>query len=181
MIPRRSHKQDLSRQFKINERIFAPQVRVLDNEGKQVGIMPTREALEKARELELDLVEITAAANPPVVKIIDFNKFLYQLDKKKQEEKKKAKSSELKEVRLGPFMGDNDLETMAKRARTFLEEGNKVKFVVEFRGRQVTHPEFGYKILEKTFEKISDIAKIERDPKLEGKKLITIVMPERKK
>lgn len=181
MIPRRSHKQDLSRQFKINERIFAPQVRVLDNEGKQIGIMPTREALEKARELELDLVEITAAANPPVVKMIDFNKFIYQLEKKKAEEKKKAKSSEMKEVRLGPFMGDNDLDTMVKRARTFLEAGDKVKFVVRFSGRQITHPEFGYKILEKAFEKIADIAKIEREPKLEGKQLITFVMPERKK
>lgn len=142
--------------------------------------MPKNEALARARALEVDLVEIAPNAQPPVVKLVDFRKFLYQLEKKKQEEKRKTKVTETKEVRLGPFMGDNDLDVMARRARVFLEDGNKVKFVVKFSGRQITHPEFGYKILEKIFAKIDDTAKVERQAKLEGKQLSLIVSVERK-
>lgn len=175
-----NRKQDFSRSFRINERISAITVRVLDNENKQVGVMPKSEALDKARELELDLVEIAPAANPPVVKIVDFNKFLYQLEKKKQEEKRKTKTTEIKQVQLGPFMGENDLDTMARRARNFIGEGDKVKFIVKFRGPQMRHPEFGYKTLNKIFERIKDISKIEREPKMEGKQLSMIVSPDKK-
>ncbi len=167
--------------YKLNERISAPTLRVLDAEGKQVGILPRAEALQLAREQELDLVEISGSANPPVVKIVEFNKFLYQVEKKKREEKRKAKVSETKEVRLGPFMGAADLENMRQRAQGFLEEGDKVRLVLKFRGRQIIHPEFGHEILQKMIAGLSEVSKVERDPKLEGKQIIAIISPERKK
>jgi len=167
--------------YRINERIQAPELRVLDSEGKQIGVLSKAEALAKAQEEGLDLVEIAAGAKPPVAKIIDYKKFLYQQAKKKQEEKRNAKNTETKEVRLGPFMDDHDLQIAANRATTFLENGDKVKFVVKFRGRQITRPEFGYQIVQKITEILRPISKIEKEPKLEGKQLMVIVSPERKK
>lgn len=182
MIKRFHKRQDTQTvYYRTNERIQAPQLRVLDSEGKQVGVLSKEEALQRAREEGLDLVEIAAQANPPVVKIIDYKKFLYQQAKKKQEEKRNAKTTETKEVRLGPFMDDHDLQIAANRATTFLENGDKVKFVVKFRGRQITRPEFGYQVVQKITDILSPISKIEKEPKLEGKQLITIVSPERKK
>lgn len=138
-------------------------------------------ALSHARELGLDLVEIAPMAKPPVAKIIDFNKFLYQEQKKKREERKKTRVSETKEVRLGPFISENDLQIMAKRAREFLEEGNKVRLVVKFKGRQITRTEFGYAVISKMCSLLEDIAKIEKEPRMEGKQLVAIVSLERKK
>lgn len=174
------HKPDTKNIYRINDRIWAAQLRVLDSEGKQIGILSKQEALDKAKEQELDLVEIASQAVPPVAKIIDFNKFLYQESKKKQEEKKKAKISETKEVRLGPFMSDNDLQVMVSRARGFLGDGDKVRIIVKYVGRQITHPEFGHQILQKMLAALEDISKVDRQPKLEGKQLITIISPERK-
>src|SRR5688572_24731538 len=114
--------------------------------------MPKYEALQKAKDEGLDLVEVATHANPPVAKIIDFKKFLYQEEKKKREEKKKAKVSETKEVRLGPFMSDNDLQVMVRRGREFLEDGDKVRLVVKFKGRQITRTEFGYQVVNKFVE-----------------------------
>lgn len=176
---KRFHKQE-NKFYRINERIFANELRVLDNEGKQIGVLSKFEALKKAREEGLDLVEIASQAKPPVAKIVDFNKFLYQEAKKKQEEKKKTKVSETKEVRLGPFMSQNDLSTMVERARGFLEGGNKVKFVVKFVGRQIIKTNFGFDLLNKVFKELENISKVDRMPKLEGKQLIAIVSPERK-
>ena len=167
--------------YRVNERIFAVTLRVIDFEGKQIGLLTKAQALEKARELGLDLVEIAPKANPPVAKIIDFKKFLYQEEKKKREEKRKSKGSETKEVRFGPFMNDHDLEVMVRRAREFLEDGNKVKLVVRFAGRQITHPEFGQNILEKAIGQLSEISKIDREKHFEGRQLIVILSPERKK
>lgn len=167
--------------YRTNERIFASTLRVLDSEGKQIGMLSRFEALNKAREKSLDLVEIAPNSSPPVAKIIDFKKFLYQQEKKKKEEKKKSKASETKEVRLGPFMDDHDLNVMIRRARDFLRNNDKVRLVVKFIGRQIAHPEFGKEILNKTINALSDISKIERDPHFEGKQLITIVTPERKR
>ncbi len=167
--------------YRINERITASELRVLNALGEQIGVMSRNEALTKAREEELDLVEIAASAKPPVVKIIDFNKFLYQESKKKQEEKKKAKVSETKEVRLGPFMSSNDLQVVVRRAKEFLEDGDKVKLVLKFKGRQITHPEFGHAIIGRTIEALSAISKVDREARLEGKQLIAVISPERKK
>ena len=181
MIKRHKRSQDQKKFYRRNERIAARELRVLDSDGKQIGILDRFAALHKARELGLDLVEIAPMAKPPVAKIVDFNKFLYQEEKKKREEKKKAKVSETKEVRLGPFISDNDLKVMVKRAREFLVEGDKVRFVVKFRGRQVTRPEFGFATARKAIESLNDISKVERDPHMEGRQLVAILSFERKK
>lgn len=181
MIKRSKKRQNNRKFYRVNERIFSSTLRVLESNGKQLGILSRFDALSKARKLGLDLVEIAPNAKPPVVKIIDFKKFLYQEEKKKKEERKKSKASETKELRLGPFMNDHDLMVVLKKAREFLGDGNKVKFVVKFAGRQITHPEFGERILEKTIEYLSDISKIEREKHFEGKQLITILSPERKR
>jgi len=175
------HNQQQQVFYRTNERIFAKQLRVLDSEGKQIGVLSKEDALQKARELLLDLVEVAPTANPPVAKIIDYKKFLYQQEKKKREEKKKAKTSETKEVRLGPFMDDHDLDVMTRRAREFISDGNKVRLVVKFQGRQITHPEFGQQILQKVLASLADVSKQERDPRFEGKQLITTISPEKKR
>lgn len=180
MIKRFKRRQENTPYFRTNERIFASQLRVLDTEGKQIGILSKFEALTKARELGLDLVEVAPRAKPPVARIIDFKKFLYQQAKKRRDEKKKAKVSETKEIRLGPFMNDHDLNVMIRRAREFLGNNDKVRLVVRFSGRQIVHPEFGQQILKKMLNAVEDIAKIERDPHFEGKQLISLLTPEKK-
>lgn len=181
MRKRHKRKQSTRKFYRVNERIFAPRLRVIDSEGKQIGVLARNEALEKAKTGELDLVEIAPKANPPVAKIIDFKKFLYQEKKKKREEKKKSKASETKEVRFGPFMNDHDFQVMVKRAREFLEDGNKVKLVLRFAGRQITHPEFGNKVISQALDELSDVSKIEREKHFEGKQLIAIVSPQKQK
>jgi len=176
-----NRQQNIRFSYRINERIHAPSLRVLNAVGEQVGIMTREEALSLAQDQELDLVEIAAQAKPPVAKVIDFNKFLYQESKKKQEEKKKAKVSETKELKLGPFMSSNDLQVVVRRGRGFLQDGDKVKLVLKFRGRQITHPEFGHAIIRRTIEALSDISKVDREARLEGKQLIAVISPERKK
>jgi len=180
LIKRYKRHEDNRKFYRVNERIYALSLRVLDAEGKQIGILSKFEALEAARSQGLDLVEIAPMAKPPVAKIVDFKKFLYQEEKKKREEKKKTKASETKEVRLGPFMSENDLGVMIRRAREFLENGDKVRLVVFFSGRQITHPEFGHKVLDKTIADLSDISKVERERRLEGRKLIVLVSPDKK-
>jgi translation initiation factor IF-3 len=181
LIKKHKRKQEQRKFYRTNERIYAQELRVLDSEGKQIGILSKYDALQKARELELDLVEVAPTAKPPVARIIDFKKFLYQEEKKKREEKKKAKVSETKEVRLGPFMSDHDLQVSIRRGREFLEDGDKVRLVLKFRGRQITHPEFGYETIKKVVQALGDISKLERDPRMEGKQLVALISAERKK
>jgi translation initiation factor IF-3 len=180
LIKRSKFKQQEKR-YRINSRIFASPLRLLDNEGKQIGVVSKDEALRLAQEQELDLVEIAATAKPPVAKLIDFNKFLYQQAKKKQEEKKKAKSSETKEIRLGPFMSDNDLQVMIRRGREFLEDGDKIRLVVRFRGRQITRSEFGKGVINKVVDALADISKIDREPHFEGRQLVAMLSVEKGK
>lgn len=157
--------------FRKNYQIRASEVRVIDDKGEMVGILPIKEALQKAEELEIDLVEIAPLAKPPVAKLIDYSKFLYQLKKKKQEEKKGAKSSETKQIRFGPFIGEHDLDIKLKKAKEFLEEGNKVKFTVRFTGRQMGHQNIGREKLEIVLEKLGEMAKVEREIKMEGRQM----------
>ena len=181
MIRRFSKKRQDNRKFyRINERIFASSLRVLDAEGKQIGVLSRFEALQKAKELGVDLVEIAPMASPPVVKIIDFKKFLYQESKRKNEEKKRSKVSETKEIRLGPFMNDHDLKTMIRRGTGFLEDNDKVRLIVKFMGRQIAHPEFGQETMRKVIDSLSGMSKLEREPHFEGKQLIAILSPEKK-
>jgi translation initiation factor IF-3 len=177
---KKGNKQQEKR-YRINSRIFASPLRVLDNEGKQIGVLSKDEALRLAQEQELDLVEVAPTAKPPVAKIIDFNKFLYQLAKKKQEEKKKAKNSETKEIRLGPFMSDNDLQVMVRRGREFLEDGDKIRLVVRFRGRQITRSEFGKGVVNKVIESLSDISKVDREAHFEGRQLVAMLSADKGK
>lgn len=161
--------------YKRNEQIRAKEVRLIDHEDKQIGVMSIEEAFALSREKELDLVEIAPQAQPPVVKIIDYSKFLYQLSKKKKEEKKNTKTSQTKQIRFGPFIGDHDLEIKIKRAKEFLEEGDKVKFAVKFAGRQITKKELGEKVLLRILEELSEVAKQEREMRMEGRQLVVIV------
>jgi translation initiation factor IF-3 len=174
-------RQDTRKFYRINERIFASQLRVLDQEGKQVGVLTRLEALQKARELEVDLVEVAPMANPPVARLINFKKFLYQESKKKNEEKKRSKVSETKEIRLGPFMNDHDLGTMIRRGTEFLKDNDKVRLIVKFMGRQIAHPEFGQETMRKVIDALGSLSKLEREPHFEGKQLIAILSPERKR
>jgi translation initiation factor IF-3 len=179
LIKKSKHQQE--KRYRLNDRIFAAQLRVIDAEGKQIGVLSRNEALQMARDQGLDLVEIAPQAVPPVAKIIDFKKFLYQQEKKKREEKRKSKVSETKEVRLGPFMSDNDLQVMIRRGREFLEEGDKVRLVVKFKGRQITRSEFGREVISKVIGALSDISKVDRDPHFEGRQMIALLSVEKGK
>jgi translation initiation factor IF-3 len=161
--------------YRKNYQIRASEVRVLDDKGEMVGIMPLKEALQKAEEMELDLVEIAPLAKPPVAKLIDFSKFLYQLKKKKQEEKKGAKSSETKQIRFGPFIGEHDLDIKMKKAKEFLEDGNKVKFAVRFTGRQMGRQDAGREKLQMVIEKLGELAKVEREMRMEGRQMTMMI------
>ena len=178
MIRRFSKKrQDTRRFYRINERIFASTLRVLDQEGKQIGVLSRSEALKKAKEMQVDLVEIAPMANPPVVKIISKEDAERMLEALKNEEKKRSKVSETKEIRLGPFMNDHDLKTMIRRGTGFLDDNDKVRLIVKFMGRQIAHPEFGKTIMQRVVDALSGMSKLEREPHFEGKQLIAILSP----
>ena len=164
-----------------NHHIRFPQVRVLAERGESLGIMSSQEALQKAREAEKDLVVITEKAKPPVVKIIELSKFKYQLQQKKAEQRKSAKGQELKEVRFTPFMGEADFETRLKKVKQFLEKGNKVRLSLMFKGRSITKKEAGFEVFNRIIDQTQEIAKVEIEPKMMGKKLIGQLTPEKKK
>lgn len=160
---------------RINNQITGLNFRVLDAEGKQIGIFDRYTALKMAEENGIDLVEISGNAVPPVVKLIDYNKFLYQLKKKKQEEKKKTSVSETKEIRMRPFIGDHDLDIKLSKAREFIQDGDKVRFVVKFSGREITKKNIGEELMKRIFHKLSDVAKIEREAHMEGRQLVSLI------
>lgn len=152
-------------------------MRLIGSDGKQIGVIPLEEALKQAREKELDLVEIAPNAKPPVAKLIDYKKFRYEENKKEQESKKNARNSEQKEIRLSPFMGEHDLDTRIKKGREILEDGDKIKAVVKFSGRQLSRKQFGFEILKSFVAGVGDIGKIEREPRMEGKQLTVYLSP----
>lgn len=166
------------KQYKVNSSIVAKEVRLLDVEGKQVGVMGKDEALDYALGQGFDLVLIGEGATPPVAKIIDFKKFLYQEKKKENVAKKGQKNSGIKELRVGgPFAGVADVAVRLRRAEAFLKEGYNVKIVVKFSGRQMAHPEFGHKIINEFKTKLAGIGKVERDTRFEGKQLVVTFGP----
>ena len=151
----------------------------MDGEG-QKGVMPTEQALDLARSLGLDLVEISATSDPPVTKIMDFGKYRYEQQKKaKEQRKKQAQQGELKEVRFRPRTDDHDYEFKLKHAREFLEKGNKVKAWVQFRGRDIIYKDRGLAVLERFIEDLSDIAKVDQPPLMEGRRMVTMLTPEK--
>lgn len=155
-------------------------MRLLDETGKQIGIVSKEEALRMARTEEKDLVEIAPNAVPPVVKLINFKKFKYVEEKRKREQKKSIKNVSLKGIRLTPFIADNDFKTRMGKGEVFLNEGNQLKIVVNFIGRQITHKNFGYQVIQKAISYFGDKAKVVKEPHFEGKMLVTILAPHKK-
>ncbi|HBQ51191.1 TPA: translation initiation factor IF-3 [Candidatus Daviesbacteria bacterium] len=156
--------------YRLNENIQAPNLRVIDPEGKQLGVITRLEALEKAKELELDLIEIAAQADPPVARIFDFQKFRYE-ESKKDRGAKKGGEGGLKELWLSPRIEEHDLKVRLDHTRKFLEEGYKVKLTVKFKGREMAHPELGHRVLQEVMELLGDKAAVEGEPKFEGRRL----------
>lgn len=163
--------------YRINYQITAPTIRLLDETGKQIGIVNRQDALRRAQIEEKDLVEIAAKAKPPVVKLIDFKKFKYLEAKREREIKRSAKKVDIKELRLSPFMGDHDFQTKISQAQSFLKNGNQLKIKVPFRGREISHKEFGYNIINKAIDRLKECSKVIRTPYFEGKTLISLLMP----
>jgi len=162
---------------RINERIRAPQVRVIDADGKQLGILTSRQANDIARSRDLDLVEVAPLANPPVCRIIDYGKYKYEQSKREGEARKRQKTADLKGIRMRPRIDEHDLMTKVGHARKFLAEGDKVKVTMLFRSREASHPEFARKSMDRLAEEVKDVGQIERPPVLEGRQMIMILSP----
>jgi len=167
----------ITKDFRVNEEIRAKEVRVIDSEGVQLGIMPAREALRLAEERQLDLVEVAPAAKPPVCRIMDIGKYKYEQSKREKEARKKQKIVNIKEVKLRPNIEDHDFDVKAKNAIRFLKDGDKVKATIIFRGREIVHTQLGQKLLNRLAEYLGEFSTIERQPKLEGKNMIMILAP----
>jgi translation initiation factor IF-3 len=161
----------------VNQQIRVREVRLIDDEGNQLGILPIQEALQLAFERNLDLVEVAPNAVPPVCRLLDYGKFQYEKQKKDREARKAQKIIEIKEIRLRPRTGEHDLDTKVRQAVSFLEDGSKVKVAVRFRGREITHPEIARDQLSEFSEKVGDAAIIELQPLMEGRNLFMLLSP----
>ncbi len=166
-----------SKEVLINEAIRAKEVRVIDTDGAQLGIMPLNDALKAAAAKNLDLVGISPNANPPVCKIMDFGKYRFEQAKREKEAKKNQKVTEVKEIRLGLSIDTHDFETKGNHAKKFLQEGNKVKVSIRFRGREFGHPEIGKDIMDRFAEYCSDVASVEKPSKMEGRNMLMFLAP----
>lgn len=163
----------------MNERIRAKEVRVIDEEGKQLGIMPPLEALKVARSQGLDLVEVSPTANPPVCRIINYGKYLYQLNKRQHEARKHQKSIELKEVKLRPRTSEHDFGVKRNHIIRFLQEGSKVKATIMFRGREMAHRDIGWKMMQRLIDDLAEVGMVETRPRQEGPNLTAILAPKK--
>jgi translation initiation factor IF-3 len=155
-------------------------VRLVDPDGKQLGIKPLPEALHIARELDLDLVEVAAQANPPVCRIMDYGKFKFDEAQKAKESRRKSSNFSIKEMKYRPKIGQGDFDTKTRKVLHFLGEGHKVKITIMFRGREMTHPELGKQILDKVAERATHLAKVEAAPKLDGRNMIMVLAPDKR-
>lgn len=167
--------------LRINEQIRVREVRLIDDKGDQKGIVPTIEALKMAREQELDLVEVAPQANPPVCKILDYGKYRFEQEKKLRDSKKNQKQLKLKEIRMQPKIGSGDLDFKSKHVQEFLNEGNKVKVTIRFRGRELAHTELGYDVLKEVLKRLDDEYVIEKQPAMEGRFMSMTLSPKTKK
>ena len=165
----------IKQELPINGQIRAKEVQLIGDQGEKVGVIPLREALEKAEEKNLDLVLVAPNANPPVCKIMNYGKYKFEQAKKEKEAKKKQKVLEIKELRVTPNIEEHDFGFKSKNARKFLEDGNKVKITVRFRGREVNNSKAGEVVLEKFIDVLSDISVVEKKPKLEGRNMFIIL------
>lgn len=171
---------DNNKGTRINEQIRVREVRLIDDEGNQKGIVPTLEALKMAKERELDLVEVAPTANPPVCKILDFGKYRFEQEKKLRDLKKNQKVLKLKEIRMQPKIGSGDLDTKAKHVQEFLDEGSKVKVTIRFRGRELAHTELGYDVLKEVTNRLTSAYVIEKPAAMEGKFMSMTLSPKAK-
>lgn len=160
---------------RINENITVERVRLIDEEGEMLGVFPTKAAIEKAYDAGLDLVEVSPNADPPVCKILDYGKYKYEQQKKANEARKKQKTIDVKEVKIRPGIEDHDYQVKMKNARRFLENGDKVKVTMRFRGREMAHQDIGMAVLERMKKELEELSKVELQPKLEGRQMIMIL------
>ncbi len=169
-----------SQKPRTNNRIRVPEIRLIDESGAQLGVIKTEEALKMAVSKSLDLVEVAPLARPPVCKILDYGKYVFDANKRMRGLKKNSKSSKLKEVRMQPKISIHDLTFKTKAVQSFLSEGNKVKVSIRFRGREFIHPELGTQVLKKVLEILSIPVKIEKEPSMEGRMMTMLLSPEKK-
>ena len=160
-----------------NELIQSPKVRVIDENGENLGVMFTREAIEQAAEAGLDLVEISPNADPPVAKFLDIGKFKYEAQKKANLARKNQKTQEIKEIKMRPNIDDHDYDVKMRKVRDFIGEGDKVKITLRFRGRELAHGELGMRLLQRVQGDVSETAKVEQHPRMEGRQMLMVLSP----
>ena len=165
------------KEVSINWEIKAPEVRVIDPDGKQVGVLPVKEAIRIAEERGLDLVEVAPNSQPPVCRIMNYGKYKYQQSKRTQEARKHQTVIRIKEVKVRPRTEEHDFQFKLRHVKRFLDEGNKVKISILFRGREIAHPEFGKELLNRFVEGVKDVIVIEQSPRLEGRNMVMILAP----
>jgi translation initiation factor IF-3 len=162
---------------RVNEDIRVPQVRLIDQDGEMLGVMSARDAIQRAYSVGLDLLEISPNADPPVCKILDFGKFKYEQQKKKNEAKKRQKVIEIKEIKVRPNIDENDYQVKLRAMKTFIEEGDKVKVTLRFRGREMAHQDIGVKVLERIRGDLDGTTKVEQMPKMENRQMVMVLTP----
>ena len=162
---------------RVNEDIRAPQVRLIDEDGEMQGVMSAREAVQRAYAVGLDLLEISPNADPPVVKILDFGKYKYEQQKKKNEARKKQKVIEIKEIKVRPNIDENDYQVKMRAMKSFIEEGDKVKVTLRFRGREMAHQEIGVRVLERIRTEMDPVTKVEQMPRMENRQMVMVLSP----
>ncbi|HEV8028149.1 MAG TPA: translation initiation factor IF-3 [Stellaceae bacterium] len=162
---------------RVNQEIVVPRVRLVDERGEMIGVVTRTEALQRATEAGLDLVEVAATADPPVVKILDYGKFKYEEQKRKNEARKKQKVIEVKEIKLRPGIDDHDYEVKMRSMVKFIEEGDKVKVTMRFRGRELAHQEIGMNVLMRVKGDLDEVAKVEQHPRMEGRQMTMVMSP----
>ena len=169
-----------SNETRINDRIRAREVRLVDADGTQLGIKPLPEALHIAREADLDLVEVAPMANPPVCRIMDYGKFKFDAAQRAKESRRKTSNVSIKEMKYRPKIGPGDFETKTRQVAKFLSQGHKVKITIMFRGREMSHQELGLKILERVAEEVGPLAKVEAAPKVDGRNMVMVLAPDKR-
>ena len=162
---------------RVNEDIRVPQVRLIDQDGEMQGVMSTRDAILRAYSVGLDLLEISPNADPPVVKILDYGKFKYEQQKKKNEARKRQKVIEIKEIKVRPNIDENDYQVKMRAMKSFIEEGDKVKVTLRFRGREMAHQEIGVRVLERIRNEMDPITKVEQMPRMENRQMVMVRTP----
>ncbi|MQG14911.1 MAG: translation initiation factor IF-3 [SAR202 cluster bacterium] len=167
----------MARQYRVNERITSPQVRVIGDDGAQLGVMDVVKALQLARDADVDLVEVAPNSEPPVCRLLDYGKLLYLASKKERESKKGQRSTEQKEVRFRPNIGTHDLDAKTRKIREFIGDGSKVKLTVRFRGREAAHQQLGLSVLKRVADELKDEVRLERPPTMEGRALSMVLIP----